>query len=216
MHNPKAPKETASIFLFLPVVGIALYFVYLTVTIPFKAGLESGAKDALLNPPPPPEVATEEKVFDHRKLIQPSPDLIALGSKLYAANCASCHGAEGLGNGTAGSKLAVKPRNFHLASSDWKNGASVLDMYATLEKGLGSMPAFPALDPEQRYAVIHYIHDAFMKEVGWPKDGDAAIAALPAPGGAVKITIDPYKETRVPVDFAIDRLIQETKTASEL
>lgn len=213
MHNENAPKEKSSIFIFLPLAVVGVYLVYLTATIPFKIGMKEGGVEKLLSPPPAPEAVAEEKVYDHRKLMKPSEDLVALGTKVFANNCASCHGAEGLGNGTAGSKLAVKPRNFH-SLDNWKQGASTLGMYHTLEKGLGSMPAFPALDPEQRYAVIHYIHAEFMKDLAIPADSEKDIAALPQPGGAVSIKIDSYKETRVPVDFAIRQMLREAENGT--
>lgn len=217
MHNPNenGPKEKSSLLLFIPITLIGVYFVYLTVSVSFKVGFERGELHRLLHPPKV-EAKVEAKVFDHRKLMKPTEDLIALGQRLYVANCQSCHGSEGYGDGTAGRLLAVKPRNFHGPLTDWKNGASTLAFYSTLEKGLGSMPAFPALNPEQKYAVIHYIHAAFMGNLNVPADSDAAIAALPAPGaGGAAISIEPYSETRVPVDYAIMQMVREAQRGAQ-
>jgi mono/diheme cytochrome c family protein len=210
MHKPGLPKEVSSLFIFVPVMALGIYLVYLAVTVPFTMGRNTGLAKAPFVVPPKDTNAPVE-VFDQRTLVQPSAELIALGARVYRANCASCHGDQGLGNGASGVNLAVKPRNFHLPSSDWKNGASVLNMYHTLERGLGSMPNFPALNPKQKYAVIHYIHDAFMKEVGYPPDPPEALAALPGPsadtGGGLP---DPYTTdaNRVAVRVVLDRLAE--------
>jgi mono/diheme cytochrome c family protein len=37
------------------------------------------------------------------------PDTIAQGRKIFAERCASCHGADGLGNGKAGNALSPSP-----------------------------------------------------------------------------------------------------------
>jgi len=214
MHNDNASKEKSSIFLFIPISIVGVYLVYLTAIVPFRVGLEKGSVEKLLEPPPVAEKAVEEKIYDHRKLMKPTEELVALGTRVYANNCASCHGSEGLGNGTAGSKLAVKPRNFHSLYA-WKLGPTTLQMYHTLDKGLGSMPAFPALDPEARYAVIHYIHAEFMKDLTVPQDDEAAIAALPQPGGNVSVKIEPYKETRVPIDYAIEQMLREAEKGTQ-
>ena len=207
MHNPKAPKEVSSLLIFVPVMALAVYLVYLIVTVPFGIGRNVGLAGAPHRVIPKDDGAVAQ-VFDHKKLVKPSADLIELGARVYRVNCASCHGAEGLGNGAAGLALAVKPRNFVQVANDWKNGSSVLNMYTTLQVGLGSMPNFPALNPEQKYAVIHFIHAEYMKN-GFDQDSPEALAALPEPSGAVDININPYAETRIPVRMVMDRMAQE-------
>ncbi len=44
-----------------------------------------------------------------RSTIKSTPGNIAQGGKLYATNCASCHGKSGLGNGEAGKALTPSP-----------------------------------------------------------------------------------------------------------
>lgn len=213
MHNEHGPKEKSSIFLFIPVTVVAAYLVYLVLAAMFNIGAQHGTISATYRGP----VKVDEgvQVYDHRRLIRPTTELVDLGNRVYRANCASCHGAEGHGDGAAGQNLAIKPRSFDGPLNQWKNGASVLNMYVTLEKGLGGMPNFPALNPEQKYAVIHYIHEEFMGG-NFPADSEDMIASLPAPsagGGAVNI--NPYANTRVPVQYAIDKLIREAQTEKQ-
>jgi len=211
MHNPDASvkRERASLFIYLPLTLFALYILYLFVTIPYRMGRQEGLVIAPYKKPVDPNEGKQAEVFDHRKLIVPTEQLIVDGEKVYTANCASCHGADGRGNGTAGQKLAVKPRNYHAPDAEWKVGTSVIAMYQTLDKGVGTMPAFPALNPRQRYAVIHYIHHAFMKERGYAEPTEQEIASLPAAGGAEKLELNPYAETRIPVQLAMQKLLQQ-------
>jgi mono/diheme cytochrome c family protein len=41
--------------------------------------------------------------------VAPGPETTSAGAKLYAGNCASCHGANGMGNGEAGRALSPSP-----------------------------------------------------------------------------------------------------------
>jgi mono/diheme cytochrome c family protein len=41
--------------------------------------------------------------------VRPGPDAVAAGRKVFAANCASCHGADGLGSGEAARALSPSP-----------------------------------------------------------------------------------------------------------
>ena len=45
----------------------------------------------------------------------------------------------------------------------FKNGSDPLSLYKTLSQGLGQMPAWTFLTPEQRYDAIHYIRETFVK-----------------------------------------------------
>lgn len=99
---------------------------------------------------------------DHLKLAaNNSADVVDAGAAVYAAKCASCHGAQG---NTNPSGLKPAPRNFH--TDTWKNpgGGNPYALYQVLTKGLGTMPAFPGLTPEQRYAVNHYIVETWTKK----------------------------------------------------
>lgn len=89
---------------------------------------------------------------------RPSKELIEKGANLFKANCASCHGENGMGDGATAATLTTKPRNFH-ESTGWKNGRKVSDMYRTLQDGLTAtgMPSFNYFPAEDRFAIIHYV-----------------------------------------------------------
>lgn len=41
-------------------------------------------------------------------------DLVALGERVYDANCVQCHGQDGRGNGSAAAELTIAPTNFRI------------------------------------------------------------------------------------------------------
>jgi mono/diheme cytochrome c family protein len=206
-------KEQSSLLIFVPLALIGLFFIYLFVSIPFHAGGKKGQIEAAYLLPSDDE--GEDEVYNHQQLVRSSQDLIDLGTKLYTTQCASCHGKQGMGDGTAGQRLVVKPRDF-TATTDWTNSRSAVGIYGTLESGLGgNMPAFPQLNPKQKYAVIHYIQDTYMKDVGVLEPSEEELAGLPAPSaGGGSINIDPYAETRVPVEYAMMKMSEKVDNPS--
>jgi mono/diheme cytochrome c family protein len=58
---------------------------------------------------------------------------IAAGKKLYDAQCASCHGATGKGDGKGG--LTLKPRPSDLTDVEWKHGATDGEVFTVIKDG---------------------------------------------------------------------------------
>ncbi len=88
----------------------------------------------------------------------PTPEMMAKGKELYDANCKSCHGDNGMGDGPAGIALNPKPRNFHNADG-WTNGRTIDELYKTLQEGIikNGMAAYEYLSPADRFDIIHYV-----------------------------------------------------------
>jgi len=85
------------------------------------------------------------------------PLSIAEGARVYAANCASCHGARGLGDGPAGLKLTPRPPA--IGTSEMAS-VSPATMFRKISVGVTgtAMPAFsPALTDDQRWNVVAYL-----------------------------------------------------------
>jgi high-affinity iron transporter len=86
-----------------------------------------------------------------------APDL-ALGAKLYAAaQCASCHGAQGHGDGPAAKGLDPAPADFH--DRDRMAQRSLYGLYNTITLGVAgtAMRAYRQLDEEARWALAFYV-----------------------------------------------------------
>lgn len=95
---------------------------------------------------------------DLKSFSESSPALVEKGKQLFQTACASCHGAEGMGDGAAGVALNPKPRNFHSVDG-WKFGRKATEIYSTLQKGIltSGMPGFDYLAPSDRIAIIQFI-----------------------------------------------------------
>jgi high-affinity iron transporter len=85
-----------------------------------------------------------------------APDLAA-GKRLYAAQCASCHGAHGRGDGPAGKALDPAPSDFHdRARMDQR---SLYGLYNTITLGVAGtgMASYRHLGEDQRWALAFYV-----------------------------------------------------------
>lgn len=111
------------------------------------------------------------------KIANPTAELVEKGKTIFSTTCASCHGTEGKGDGVAGATLNPKPRNF-TSPDGWKNGPKLSQMYKTLQEGIPNtgMASFATLPPEDRVALIHYIHETFVKT--YPKNTDDELKEL--------------------------------------
>ncbi len=83
---------------------------------------------------------------------QALPDMSSVDS-LFASNCASCHGAEGRGDGPLAQTLEPAPSNFHDIAR--QHSRSVHDLYNTISLGVPgtSMRSFSHLSDDQRWAL---------------------------------------------------------------
>ena len=86
-----------------------------------------------------------------------TPDVLAEGRKLYAANCAACHGAEGHGNGPMAAQLDPPPADLQWTLSMPMSQDDFL--YWTIAEGGAqfgsSMPAFKStLKPNDIWSIV--------------------------------------------------------------
>ncbi len=99
---------------------------------------------------------------DHARLIRGWDHLsLERGARIYNGLCITCHGDQKI-EGTLPTAL-----RFH--SGEFKNGKDPLSMYNTLTNGFNLMVAQPWMTPTQKYDVIHYIRESFLKETN-PKE----------------------------------------------
>lgn len=84
-----------------------------------------------------------------------TPDL-QLGARIYQAQCASCHGAEGKADTPLAAKLNPPPIAF--TDAERAKERSVLSLYQTTTQGVDgtAMPSFASLSEEERWAVAYF------------------------------------------------------------
>jgi mono/diheme cytochrome c family protein len=83
---------------------------------------------------------------------------IAAGKKLYASNCASCHGDTGLGDGRGGKQLTPPPAN--LTDETWLHGSTDGDLFVVIRDGVkqtGMKPFGSRMTPHQMWDVVNFV-----------------------------------------------------------
>lgn len=125
--------------------------------------------------PPPPSTGP-----DAGQLLAMSkdPSVLAMGTTVYSAYCAACHGPDGGG--------VIGP---NLTDNAWIHGGTPAAIYATVHDGVlaKGMPAWSqSLKPDEVTAVVAYVISLQGTTPASPKplEGTVETAATPAPGGS--------------------------------
>jgi len=147
---------------------------------------------------------------DLAKEVVSTPDKVAKGKTLYDANCVSCHGTEGKGDGVAGKTLNPPPRNFHDLNG-WTNGASFSNIYKTLHEGITArgMASYNNLKPEERIDIILYIR-TFLPN--YPAIDQKEITTVDA---AYSLSKGFKQPNQIPVKMAEEKILEENKILNE-
>ena len=99
-----------------------------------------------------------------KSTMTPGPEVTAAGAKLYAANCASCHGKDGLGEGDAVNAISPSPA---LLAFMIRRPVSVDEylLWAISDGGAqfgSAMPAFKdALKRDEIWQIVAYMRAGF-------------------------------------------------------
>ncbi len=85
------------------------------------------------------------------------PPALATGKTLYSQRCASCHGADGSGDGPAASGMEPPPTDF--TNVERARARTLYGLYNTITLGVDdtAMPAFADLTGQQRWALAYYV-----------------------------------------------------------
>ncbi|MBF2054852.1 MAG: cytochrome c [Candidatus Sericytochromatia bacterium] len=156
-------------------------------------------------------LAQAEGGADLKTMVAATPESIEAGKALFQAQCSSCHGTEGKGNGLAAAALNPKPRNFHVADA-WINGTEFSGMYKTLEEGINGgksgMNAYSHLPAKDRVALINYVRS--LNSAIYPSVTDAELQKLDQDYDLSKALSEDKKNVPIPVKLAIEKLVQES------
>jgi putative heme-binding domain-containing protein len=98
-----------------------------------------------------------ESHLDHAGMLEALDDkAFERGEAIYLRVCQNCHGTV--------DEPGSLPTSLRFASGKFKNGFDPHAMYQTLTKGFGLMTPQRMLVPQEKYDVIHYIREVFLKE----------------------------------------------------
>jgi mono/diheme cytochrome c family protein len=102
------------------------------------------------------------------------------GARLFAMNCAHCHGSKGEGDGPVAGYLKELPANLHAASIQRKSAA---ELYEVVTNGKDAMPPFRGeLSAAERWIVASFIKTFTTEGEANSIDDAAASAPAPSPG----------------------------------
>lgn len=95
--------------------------------------------------------------IDHARLIEESgQEAFQRGERIYNSNCINCHGNPEIEGSIP---LALK-----FWEQAFKTGNDPFSMYQSITKGYASMPPQLTLTPREKYDVITYIREAYVRE----------------------------------------------------
>ena len=98
-----------------------------------------------------------EKKIDHAGLIRDWNDAsLKRGESIYQRVCANCHGTL--------DRQGSLPTSLRFAEGKFKNGSDPFALYQTITRGFGQMTAQTWMVPSQKYDVIHYIRETYLKD----------------------------------------------------
>ncbi|MCF7962664.1 MAG: c-type cytochrome [Pirellula sp.] len=121
---------------------------------------EGPSRAAQLTPKPEqlkPKLPEYESHVDHASLISGwNKKSLERGQKVYNGLCINCHG----NRETVGSL----PTALRFGSGKFKQGSDPFSIYKTLTHGSGLMLPQKWMVPKQKYDVIHYIREEFLKD----------------------------------------------------
>lgn len=103
----------------------------------------------------------------------------ANGAAYYAERCASCHGVEGKGDGTAAATLSPRPRNF--ADADWQKGVTDADLEKVIVGGGPAVGKSPTMPPNPELATRRELLAEVVAEVRAKGGSRKTSAPVPQP-----------------------------------
>ena len=145
-------------------LGFFVYIAYIHPPIELNEVIEQGDGPSLA-----------EQVKQYKTPWVEADFMLQHGQKIYAINCASCHGPTGRGDGPGGAALPIKPRNF--VQGDWKQGGSSITLFKTIQAGIEgtTMVSFKHLPVQDRWALVQMIRSITKNKV---EDDAAALEAF--------------------------------------
>jgi len=193
MREPKLNKVifgTAFVFVFI-------FFILLAPDVFYRSKMDYSQL---------PGAVTRAGLPKFKKPWVRTDEILSHGKTVFAAQCVSCHGDGGHGDGPAAGASTTLPRDFS-KNVGWKNGRKLTGVYKTLRDGIAgtSMASFESLASEDRWALSHYVLSLGTGKAPAPTMADfARIGVNPRKNASV----DKVKAS-IPVPLALERMLRE-------
>ena len=98
-----------------------------------------------------------EQEIDHAGMIADlGKENFRRGQAIYDRVCANCHGTH--------TKPGSLPTALQFAAGQFKSGSDPYAMYQTITRGFGLMQPQAWMVPQQKYDVVHFIREAYLKK----------------------------------------------------
>jgi hypothetical protein len=121
------------------------------------------------------QIPDYERQIDHAGFIRGLDDAaFERGAAIYQRVCRNCHGTH--------DQPGSLPTSLRFAEGRFRSGGDPWTMYQTLTRGFGLMAAQTWMVPSQKYDVIHYIRESYLRErnsAQYVNVTDAYLAGLP-------------------------------------
>ncbi len=134
-----------------------------------------------------------ENDIDHAGLLRALDNkAFKRGEATYTRVCANCHGTK-----DQPGSLPTSPK---FAAHVFKNGSDPFSLYQTLTRGYGLMAPQTWMVPRQKYDLIHYVRETYLKPhnpTQFAKVDDAYLAKLPkgTSAGPAPMNVEPWVTT---------------------
>jgi mono/diheme cytochrome c family protein len=128
-----------------------------------RDGSPAGSSGTLIAQTPAPGAGPLPVTLTPSRTRAATPALLELGRRVYARQCATCHGATGRGDGDAAYLLYPKPRDFVAAKyrlvSTWERVPTDEDLFRVISRGMpgSAMPSWGHLAEEERWGLVHLV-----------------------------------------------------------
>ncbi|SMP68941.1 putative heme-binding domain-containing protein [Neorhodopirellula lusitana] len=128
------------------------------------------------------------------------------GRQIYFGLCVNCHGSDG--------NTPSMPTARAFGSQKLKFGADPYSMFMTLSRGNGLMAATTQLSPKERYQVVHFIREEFMRDSNpdYAPIDDAYLEKLPKGAGDGEVELDGERDYGVALASQLNREITSALT----
>ncbi|MFA7290507.1 MAG: cytochrome c [Melioribacteraceae bacterium] len=158
LKNPMRLFGWVYLYILILIIAVGIFYVKNLTQVSFNAQPVGIVDSTLIKKEVPMKKGGIMPAVDLALIKSPTSEFLNKGNELFKANCSSCHGENGMGDGAASAGLNPKPRNFHNLDG-WTNGTTFDMLYKTLQEGIikNGMAAYEYLPPQDRIAIIEHL-----------------------------------------------------------